>query len=77
MSVKVTVNLPDDTVQALKEIANERQVSYTEALRQMVDNQRFLYREVRNGGKVMIRRPNEGGLAEVIFPETKTGKQAI
>lgn len=72
MTVKVTVNLPEETVRAIKQIASERQISQTEALRQMVDNQRFLYGEIKNGGKVLIRRPNETGVAEVIFPETKT-----
>lgn len=72
MTVKITINLPEETVRAIKQIASERQISQTEALRQMVDNQRFLYGEIKNGGKVLIRRPNETAVAEVIFPETKT-----
>lgn len=69
MPVKLTVNLPEETVRGLKQIAEQRGVSYTEALRQIVDNQRFLYKQVQEGGKVLIEAPKDKSLREVIFPE--------
>jgi hypothetical protein len=69
MSVKVTVNLPNDTVDAIREIANERGVSVTQALRQVIETQRFLHEEIQQGSKVLLERPNQV-TREVMLPTT-------
>ena len=42
MPTKVTVNLPDQTVEAIQEIAKKRGTTVTEALKQVIESQRFL-----------------------------------
>lgn len=66
-STKVTVNLPDDTVEALKSIAEERGTTVTEALRQVIESQRFLQDEMRSGNKVLLQDPNDKSVRQVIF----------
>lgn len=66
MATKVTVNLPDDTVQAIKDIAAKNGTTVTEALRQAIESRRFLEDEVDNGGKLLIKSPDQS-LREVVF----------
>jgi metal-responsive CopG/Arc/MetJ family transcriptional regulator len=66
-TTKVTVNLPDDTVEALKGIAEERGTTVTEALRQVIESQRFLQDEMKTGNKVLLQDPNDKSVRQVIF----------
>jgi Ribbon-helix-helix protein, copG family len=75
MAVKLTVNLPDSTAQAIREIANQRGTSVTEALRQVIDTQHFLQQESTNGNSLLIQNPKDKTVREVIFnipPRTST-----
>jgi len=67
MSTKVTVNLPDDTVEALKKIASTRGTTVTEALRQVIESQRFLSDEMLKGNDLLIQNPNDKSVRQVIF----------
>lgn len=67
MAVKVTVNLPENTVDALKTIAQERGTTVTEALRQVIDSQRFLQKEIQGGNNVLIQNPNDKSVRQVLF----------
>lgn len=67
MAVKVTVNLPESTVEALKGIATERGTTVTEALRQVIDTQHFLQQEVKDGNNVLLQNPSDKSLRQVIF----------
>jgi len=64
---KVTVNLPDDTVDALKSIASARGTTVTEALRQVIESQRFLDGEVQKGNDLLIQNPRDKSVRQVIF----------
>lgn len=64
--VKVTVNLPEDTVDAIKRIAEERGTTVTEAMRQVIESQRYLQQEIKQGSKVLIEKPDQS-LRQVIF----------
>ena len=66
-TTKVTVNLPDDTVENLKSIAQERGTTVTEALRQVIESQRFLQNEMQSGNKVLLQDPNDKSVRQVIF----------
>jgi predicted transcriptional regulator len=72
MSTKVTVNLPDQTVEAIKSIAEKRGTTVTEALRQVIEGQRFLQDEMENGNKLLIQSPDQS-VRQVVFntPPTK------
>ncbi len=59
MSTKFTVNLPDDTVSALRHIAEQRGITMTEALRQAIASEQFLQEEIQQGSKILIEKPGE------------------
>jgi Ribbon-helix-helix protein, copG family len=67
MPTKVTVNLPDETVNALKSIANDRGTTVTEALRQVIESQRFLQQEIQNGSNLLIQNPADQSVRQVVF----------
>lgn len=67
MAIKVTVNLPDSTVEAIREIANQRGTSVTEALRQVIDTQHFLQQESTQGNNLLIQNPKDQTVRQVIF----------
>jgi hypothetical protein len=67
MAVKVTVNLPDDTVNSLKSIAKERGTTVTEALRQAIDSQRFLQQEIQDGNTLLLQNKTDKSLRQVLF----------
>jgi len=67
MSVKVTVNLPEATVEALKVIAARRGTTMTEAIQESIDMNKFLLdREVQQG-KVLIELA-DGKFERVVRP---------
>jgi hypothetical protein len=67
MSVKVTVNLPEATVEALKVIAARRGTTLTEAIQESIDMNKFLLdREVQQG-KVLIELA-DGKFERVVRP---------
>ncbi len=70
MATKVTFNLPDSTVQAIKDIAAKNGTTVTEALRQAIEGRRFLEEEVDSGGKLLIKSPDQS-LREVVFNTPK------
>jgi hypothetical protein len=67
MAVKVTVNLPDATVEAIKKIAEARGTTVTEAFRQVIESQNFLDQEIQNGNNVLIQNPNDKSFRQVLF----------
>ncbi len=66
-TTKVTVNLPDETVSALKSIASARGTTVTEALRQVIESQRFLDGEVQKGNDLLIQNPKDNTVRQVVF----------
>jgi hypothetical protein len=66
-TTKVTVNLPNETVEALQTIAKQNGTTVTEALRQVIEYQRFLRNEARNGNKVLIQNAADKTMRQVIF----------
>lgn len=75
-TTKVTVNLPDDTVEAIKTIAEQNGTTVTEALRQVIENQRFLRDEAQNGNKVLIQNVADNSVRQVIFNTPPKAKVA-
>lgn len=67
MAVKLTVNLPEETAQALKAIADARGTTVTEALRQIIESQRFLNDEMNEGKNVLIQNPSDKSIRQLIF----------
>lgn len=63
---KVTVNLPEETVDAIRELA-EQYGTNTEAIKRAIANEKFLREEIeKNHSKVLLERP-DGTTRQVIF----------
>jgi hypothetical protein len=71
-TTKVTVNLPTQTVDALKNIAANRGTNVTEALRQVIESQAFLDTEVQSGNRVLIQNPADNNVRQVLFVNPRT-----
>jgi hypothetical protein len=74
--VKITVNLPDQTVEALKGIANDRGTTVTEALRQVIESQRFLDDEAKRGNNLLIQNPADKSIRQVVFTPVRAKASA-
>lgn len=66
MSVKMSVNLPDDAVENLREIAKKNGITLTAALRQAIANEKFLEDELKEGEKLLIES-DKGSARQVVF----------
>lgn len=65
--VRLNVNLNQETAEALKEIASEHNVSYTEAVRRAITVLKFIEDEQAQGRKVQTMDPNEKNKRELIL----------
>ncbi len=52
--VKVTVNLPKNLVDAVRELANKRHVTLTEVIRDAIGTEKFLADANEEGSKILI-----------------------
>jgi hypothetical protein len=63
---KVTVNLPEEAVEAIQAYADARGITFTEALRRFISHEKYFMEEVDAGGKVLIEKPDKS-LREVVI----------
>jgi predicted transcriptional regulator len=63
---KVTVNLSDETIKDLKEVADKRGISLTEVIRRAIATEKFVQDEREEGGKILVEKPG-GRVREVEF----------
>ena len=54
MVKKVTVNLPEDQVQFLQDIAKKENVSFTDVLRRAINSEKFFVQQEGLGHKVLV-----------------------
>lgn len=52
--VKTSLNLPENAVEALKELAQKRGTTLAQVVRQAIATEKFLHDTVEEGGKVLI-----------------------
>lgn len=50
------IELPEDTVRALSEIAQRRNLTLEAALRQAIQNENFIEKEIDGGSQLLIRK---------------------
>jgi limonene-1,2-epoxide hydrolase len=62
---KVTVNLPEETLAAVKQIALD--LNMTEALRQLIGNQYYLHNQSKDGNKILLETKDNRRMKELIF----------
>jgi hypothetical protein len=64
---KVTVNLPEETLAAVKQIALDNNLNMTEALRQLIGNQYYLHNQSKDGNKILLETKDNRRMKELIF----------
>jgi hypothetical protein len=67
--VTVSLNLPAGELAALRELAEDRGVPLTQALRQAIATERFISDLVSAGNQVLVKAP-DGKVREVTFVPT-------
>jgi len=73
MPTKVTVNLPDATVKAIREMAERRGITQTEAIRQAIDTQHYMDLEVEKGREILLQNPANKTIQRLVFnPSVRT-----
>jgi hypothetical protein len=54
MTTKVTFNLPDETVEDIKDLADRWGTTVTEAFKRVIDGHYFLSQEEARGNKILL-----------------------
>ncbi len=65
-SVKASFNLPEEELNQLRELASQRNVSVTQALRQAIADSKFIQEQSEQKNKVLVD-DGKGAVKEVIF----------
>lgn len=67
MAVKVTVNLPEAAVDAIKKMAERQGITMTEVIRNAILNEQFFRDAVNDGSKVLIESKDRKQTQQVVF----------
>ncbi|WP_411699022.1 ribbon-helix-helix protein, CopG family [Conyzicola sp.] len=65
--VRLNVNLNAETAAALRKIADERDISFTEAVRRAISVYDFIDSETRNGRRVQTTDSDRSNVRELIW----------
>jgi hypothetical protein len=63
---KVSIDLPSDTLDAIRKIAEHRNLTMTDAIRRAVVTESYIEDEINNGGTILVKKP-DGTYKEVVF----------
>ncbi len=69
MAVKVSFNLPEEALGALKDIAAERETTVTEVLRDAISKEVFFNRELAKEGSRVLLQSKDRKVRELVFPD--------
>lgn len=61
---KASFNLPDEELETLRQLANERKVTVTQALRQAIADSSFIQEQVRQNNKLLVEK-KDGSIREI------------
>lgn len=64
--IKMSVNLPAETVQALKDLAEKRNTTMTEVLRQAIGTEKYLEQVSDDKGKILVE-DKKGRVRQLVF----------
>ena len=65
-TVKISANLPKESLERLKTLAYDRNVSMTEILRRAIDHEDYFTRAIKKNGKVLIE-DSDGNFRQVLM----------
>jgi hypothetical protein len=66
MTIKVTVNLPTEAVQVLKDLSKVRGCSVTETLIRCIGTEKYISDKVSAGARVLVKERN-GNYKQLVF----------
>lgn len=66
-TVKLSVNLSREVVNALQEIAEKKGVSMTEVVRQAISHEKYITDAISEDKKVLIEDTKSGKIRELVF----------
>ena len=66
LSVKASFNLPADELAGLKELAKQRRVSVTQALRQAIADSKFIEDQMKANNQLVVERP-DGSRSDIVI----------
>jgi Arc/MetJ-type ribon-helix-helix transcriptional regulator len=64
---KVTINLPEETVEQIKIWMSERHTNATEIIKQAIRSEKFFDTQEKDKNTVLIKKKDSDELREVIF----------
>ncbi|AGY58905.1 ribbon-helix-helix protein, CopG family [Gloeobacter kilaueensis] len=64
---KLTVNLSDDALADLEQIAKAQGITLTEAIRKALATEGYLLRETKLGRKILVQDPSTKEIRELVF----------
>ena len=64
---KITVNLPQDTIDILKQLAEVQGITATAALRQAISTENFLWHEVKENQSKVFIQDGKGETKQIVF----------
>lgn len=56
---KVTVNLPDDQIKFLQELAKKEDLTFTDVLRRSINSEKFFVEQEEKGRKILVEEKDE------------------
>ncbi len=62
---KATFNLPNDDIAELRRLAEANHTTVTAMLRQAIATQAYINKEIENGSKLLVEKPN-GQIRELV-----------
>lgn len=65
--VRLNVNLNAETAEALKEIADQRGISFTEAVRRAISVYKFIDDETHEGNRIQTVNPSRNEIREIVL----------
>jgi len=67
-TIRTTVNLPEGEYEALKTLADRRQISFTHGLRQAIQSELFIQSLVDRGAKLLVQ-DKQGDMQQLVFTQ--------
>lgn len=64
---KLTVQLPEESINQIQEIADRLNITRTEAIRRALKTELFFVKEKKNGKRVLLKDEGSGQIQEVIM----------
>lgn len=63
---KVSIDLPSDVLDAIRTIAEHRNLTMTDAICRAVATESYIEDQINNGGTILVKKP-DGTYKEVVF----------